>query len=172
VDHVLCTRPVLEQGVVYTSDTAVQATTGQVLWRQPAIDGSCWDDVDCFRPGMTQGLVFVNTFGALAGLEASTGRIRWTFPTADQEERYETSPLAANGLVYFGTHAGNFYAARQDSGKQVWVAQLQRTVNTDAVLIDGYVVVGAGALFACDPATGKLQWKYACGQIMHALTAG
>jgi outer membrane protein assembly factor BamB len=87
-------------------------------------------------------------------------RVRWVFPTGD---RIVSSPVYADGVVYFGSDDGNVYAVNARDGRQVWKHRTGGPVPSTPALADGslYVVSYDGKLHALDARTGASRWKFA-----------
>jgi eukaryotic-like serine/threonine-protein kinase len=108
-----------------------------------------------------------------------------------------SSPLVADGSVYFGSVDGNFYALDARTGKVTWKFQTggERRFTAPGIhgiqpktemmpdpfdlflsspaLADGKVFFGSGDynVYALDARTGALQWKFATGNVVHASPA-
>ena len=110
----------------------------------------------CFRPGTffagggERALSGDAAYGAVRGLDASTGKQKWEF-------RLKSPPWAgvlstAGGLVFGGSNEGNFYALDAGTGKPLWDFQTGGSMAANPVSfnIDGrqHVAMAAGsALF-------------------------
>jgi outer membrane protein assembly factor BamB len=101
-------------GILYASSGrgqvfALRAGTGDVLWSRSldhdGVLGLAGDTV-CAAVGAAS---------TLYGLDAATGRVRWTYP-ADMNRRY--GPVAAAGLVFIGTRDGNVAALAPQAGQR------------------------------------------------------
>ena len=69
-------------------------------------------------PAVADGAVyFTSTDHNLYAVDASTGTLKWKFPT---KSRVMSSPAVAGGLVYFESYDGNFYAVDAGTGKEKW----------------------------------------------------
>lgn len=83
----------------------------------------------------------------------------WTFKAA---AAVWSSPVIADGVVYFGSSDGNVYALKSNSGKQVWQFKTNGAVMGRAT-IDGsnlYVLSDDGFLYKLDRRSSKLIWKF------------
>jgi outer membrane protein assembly factor BamB len=114
------------------------------------------DEVE-YKPGVAftggghRALEGDDAYGAIRGLEAATGKLRWEF-------RLHSPPWAgvlstAGGLVFGGSDEGNFYALDALTGKPLWDFQTGGAIadNPMSYEVDGkqYVTIAAGhALFA------------------------
>jgi outer membrane protein assembly factor BamB len=102
-----------------------------------------------------------------AGLYRADGprqfhRVKWTFPTGD---RIVSSPVFADGVIYFGGDDGNVYAVTAADGRQLWKRKTGGPVAATPALAGGMLYVGSydGKFYALDLHTGKPQWKFTTG---------
>jgi outer membrane protein assembly factor BamB len=86
-------------------------------------------------------------------------RVKWTFPTGD---RIVSSPVHADGVIYFGGDDGNVYAVSAADGRQVWKRGTGGPVSATPAVAGGTVYVGSydGKFYALDARTGALKWKF------------
>jgi outer membrane protein assembly factor BamB len=106
-----------------------------------------------------------------AGVQAGSAppefqRVRWTFPTGG---RIVSSPVLADGVIYFGGNDGNVYAVAADSGRQVWTHATGGPVAATPAVSAGTVYVGSydGKFYALDAKTGATRWKFRTGGERH-----
>ena len=110
--------------------------------------------------------------------------------------RIPSSPAVANGLVYFGSYDGNFYAVETATGKLKWkfhnaerrfaAKHLHGSLPLDETMPDPFDVYlsspavwneavyfgsGDGNVYALDAATGGVKWKFQTGDVVHASPA-
>ena len=131
-----------DDGNVYSVDLE----SGRQLWRVRTRG-----PVPC-TPAVADNTVYVGSYdGKFYALDAATGNVKWKFATegerrfeakglhgmqpkmqtiADPFDIYLSSPVVAEGSVYFGS--------------------------------------GDGHLYALEAASGKLQWKFKTGDVIHA----
>jgi outer membrane protein assembly factor BamB len=102
-----------------------------------------------------------------AGLYGDDGprqfhRVKWTFPTGD---RIVSSPVFADGVVYFGGDDGNIYAVAAADGHQLWKRKTGGPVAATPAVAGGMLYVGSydGKFYALDVHTGVPQWKFTTG---------
>ena len=184
--------PVVERGTLYFGSGdgnvyAVDAMTGVQRWMartRGAVDST---------PAVDQDLVFVLSFdGTLYALEAATGKHRWTFATEgerrfearglhglapknqtffDAWDMYLSSPVAAQGAVYFGSGDGNVYAVEETSGALRWKFTTGGVVHASPAYDAGTIYVGSwdSYLYALDAASGREKWRFKTGEdpLMH-----
>jgi outer membrane protein assembly factor BamB len=82
----------------------------------------------------------------------------WKFQTGD---RITSSPLLAEGKVYFGSDDHNLYAVDIDSGKQEWSFTADSPIRSNPKL-DGASIIfqsHSGTVYRLDADTGKPQWS-------------
>jgi eukaryotic-like serine/threonine-protein kinase len=89
-------------------------------------------------------------------------RIKWRFPTGD---RIISSPVYADGAIYFGGDDGNVYAVDAADGHQLWKRGTAGPVASTPAIAGGMVYVGSydGKFYALDKATGAPRWKFTTG---------
>lgn len=107
-------------------------------------------------------------------IDAASGKKLWDFPTASQTE---SSPVVADGKVYFGAGNDGLYCLDAAGGKKIWQfpeKQGKRLLRVGAppVVAGKRVYVGTGidrnlkgdqgetALLCLDAGSGKLLWKF------------
>ena len=123
--------PVFKDNVIYFGGDdgnvyAVDAATGRQIWKR-ATNGPV-----PATPAIADGTVYIGSYdGKFYAFDAKTGALKWKF-TTDGERRFEakglhglqpkdqtiadpfdiflSSPVVANGAVYFGSGDGNLYA--------------------------------------------------------------
>ena len=89
-------------------------------------------------------------------------RIKWTFPTGD---RIVSSPVYADGTIYFGGDDGNVYAVNALDGRQLWKRKTGGPVAATPAIAGETLYVGSydGKFYALDRRTGTPRWKFATG---------
>ncbi|GAB3788336.1 outer membrane protein assembly factor BamB [Dyella agri] len=129
-------------------------------------------------PAISGDLVIVRTQdGRVYGLDAATGKRRWAYDQGTVpllSLRGNSTPLAANGVVFIGSDDGKLVALRQDNGEKLWEQRLatgegrtdiERLDDADgAILLDGSTLYGAayhGNLTAIDGPSGRPLWSRA-----------
>jgi polyvinyl alcohol dehydrogenase (cytochrome) len=107
-------------------------------------------------------------------IRASTAprlRTKWTFPV---NEMVPTTPAVVDGMVYFGTWEGVFYAVEAKTGRKIWSLDARTLAGDESawqkrgigirsgITVDGgrvYFGDTAGYLIVCDAKTGRLIWR-------------
>jgi outer membrane protein assembly factor BamB len=74
------------------------------------------------------------------GLDAKTGKARWTFFTRG---RVESSPAIAGGRVYVGSNDGRLYVLDLAGGEKLWEFNAGSPLPASPAIAAGYVVIGA-----------------------------
>jgi eukaryotic-like serine/threonine-protein kinase len=135
-----------------------------------------------------------STDGNMYAVNLATGDQKWKFATA---ARITSSPAIERGTVYFSSYDGNFYAVDAFAGKLKWKFQTagehrfaakhlhgslpeaetmpdpfdfylsSPTLSEDAL----YFGSGDGNVYSLDAASGKLNWKFTTGDVVHASPA-
>jgi outer membrane protein assembly factor BamB len=146
-------------------------------------------------PAVANGVAYVgSTDGNLYAIDLETGAQKWKFKT---DARVASSPAVDGGTVYFGSYDGKFYAVDAANGQLKWKFATPGERRFAAKHIHGSLpegetmpdpfdcylsspVVSGGALFfgsgdgnvyALDAASGKLNWKFQTGDVVHASPA-
>jgi eukaryotic-like serine/threonine-protein kinase len=127
----------------------------------------------------------------LYAIDIRSGAKIWEFKTGSG---VASSPAVANGLVYFSSYDGNVYAVEAVGGKQRWkfetggerryaATHLNGSQPAKEVMPDPFDVYlssplvwesavyfgsGDGNVYSLEAATGKLNWKFKTGDVVHA----
>jgi outer membrane protein assembly factor BamB len=163
---------------------ALEAGTGSVRWSK-TIGRALWsravggDRGELSAPVVDGGLVFFESnLGPLA-IDLTTGRIVWE---AHFAVTMVSTPTVSDGRVYVGADqfsnsdlsqpSNRLYAFDEQSGREIWTAQLDGTAGRP-VVADGTVFVSTSYEFwlsAFDEATGGLQWRVGGGTSAEAFS--
>jgi outer membrane protein assembly factor BamB len=89
-------------------------------------------------------------------------RVKWKFATGD---RVASSPVYADGAVYFGSDDGRMYAVNAANGVQRWMFATKGPVPSSPAVAGGLVYFASydGNFYAVNEQNGHLQWKFATG---------
>jgi len=179
--------PVCQDNVVYFGGDdgnvyAVDATTGNQTWKH-ATGGPVPS-----TPAVADGVVYVGSYdGKFYALNAKTGRTKWKFATggerrfeakglnglqpknqtmADPFDVFLSSPVVAQGAVYFGSGDGNLYALDAASGELRWKFPTGDVVHSSPAYGGGVLYFGSwdSFFYAVDAATGKEKWRFHGGE--------
>jgi outer membrane protein assembly factor BamB len=84
----------------------------------------------------------------------------------DDQARYFNPPIIIDGVIYFGSYDGNFYALDIESGYMKWVFKAGQRLNSIPCGDENNVYFGSddGKLYAVSRRTGKLVWSYNTGE--------
>jgi outer membrane protein assembly factor BamB len=95
--------------------------------------------------------------GELLAFAPNTGHIRWRRAIGPSE----SSPLAANGLVYAADQNGRVYAFAARTGRLRWSVDTGAPIKASPSLADGRIYIGnyAGEMFAIGARNGRLRWR-------------
>ena len=179
--------PIYSDGVIFFGSDdgnvyAVDAKTGRQVWRHttggpvpstPAIGGDT---------------LYIGSYdGKFYALNARTGAMRWKFAT-DGERRFEakglhgmqpknqtiadpfdvflSSPVLAEGMVYFGSGDGHVYALSAASGELKWRFETGDVVHAAPAYADGVLYFGSwdSYLYAVDARSGAQKWRFHGGE--------
>jgi len=178
--------PVMHEGMLFFGSDdgcvyAVDAATGRERWRfrtggpvsaTPAVDG---------------GRVFVGSYdGKFYALDEASGALVWKFATegekrfearglhgflprrqtyADPFDVYLSSPVVADGAVFFGSGDGHVYALAVADGQRRWTFDTGEVVHASPAVVSGVVYVGSwnSRFFALDARSGAERWHFQAG---------
>jgi eukaryotic-like serine/threonine-protein kinase len=167
-----------DDGNVY----AVDSQTGHQLWKR-ATAGPV-----AATPAVAEGIVYVGSYdGKFYAFDAHTGALKWKFKT-EGERRFEakglhglqpknqtiadpfdvflSSPVVAQGTVYFGSGDGNVYALDAASGELRWKFRTGDVVHASPAFANGALFVGSwdSYFYAIDAKTGAEKWRFHAGE--------
>ncbi|HSP44498.1 MAG TPA: PQQ-binding-like beta-propeller repeat protein, partial [Chthoniobacterales bacterium] len=139
-------------------------------------------------PAVANGIVYAGSYdGKFYALNAQTGAIKWKFGTegerrfeakglhglqpknqtiADQFDIFLSSPVIAQGAVFFGSGDGNLYALDALTGELKWKFKTGDVIHASPAYADGAIYVGSwdSYFYAVDAATGKEKWRFHGGE--------
>jgi outer membrane protein assembly factor BamB len=179
--------PVLQDKTLYFGGDdgniyAVETETGRQIWKRPT--GGPVPST----PAVANGMVYAGSYdGKFYALNAQTGAIKWKFATggerrfeakgihglepknqtiADQFDVFLSSPVIAQGAVYFGSGDGHLYAVDANSGNLKWKFKTGDVIHASPAYADGVLFVGSwdSYFYAVDAATGKEKWRFHGGE--------
>lgn len=120
------------------------------------------------NPLVTDDAVYVpTTENTLYKLNKEYGVAVWTFKT---EKSIRTTPVIdTDGILYFGSNDGNFYAVDSKNGKLVWKYSVNAEMSGAAAVDESIVYFGAqnNNVYALDKKTGTLVWQFKTGGKVH-----
>ena len=146
-------------------------------------------------PTVVGDVVYVgSTDHHLYAIDRSSGTLKWKFESGS---RINSSPAVADGTVYFASYDGFFYALDAAGGKLKWKFQTAGERRFTAKHIHGaqpatesmpdpfdfylsspvvaggvvYFGSGDGNVYALDPNSGRVKWKFGTGDVVHASPA-
>lgn len=135
-------------------------------------------------PAVANGAVYaLARDGRLHAVDAQTGVRRWEFatqgesrfgafglygsekkatPTADPWDFWLSSPVVADGRVYFGSSDERLYALDARTGAVQWAFKSGGMIHAAPALAGKTLVFGSwdGAVYALDAGSGKQLWRY------------
>jgi len=166
-----------DDGALY----AIDIETGRQLWRYQT-GGEVRSS-----PAVAGGRVFFGSYdGSFYALDATSGELAWRFETTgerrwraanldgmtpagevhrDPWDFFLSSPVFADGVVYFGTGEGMLYALDAETGAERWALATADTIHSSPAIADGTVYVGnmESRLYAVDADTGEVRWHFQAG---------
>ncbi len=164
-------------GAVYVPDVegrvyALDAGSGEKRWTATL-------DTDILATPYVEGnrLYVATMSGRLYALDISTGVELWHTDTDEKEfgfsVRRSSAPVAAGGVVLYGTSSGLLRAVRGSDGSQVWSRQLSEKkgqvydVDSEPLLYNGkvYESTAEGTLSSIDLASGRIIWTVDAGGV-------
>jgi outer membrane protein assembly factor BamB len=85
--------------------------------------------------------------------------IKWRFQTDDE---IWSSPVIADGVVYFGSDDDHLYAVDIESGEEVWRFKTGDDIHSSPGVADGIVYISSydGYVYGVDVKTGQEVWKF------------
>jgi outer membrane protein assembly factor BamB len=123
-------------------------------------------------------LYFGTQDGTVYGIDAGTGRIRWTYHASGA---VKGAIAYANGNVYFADYAGRAYAVRASNGHQIWAVATNGAQDgfgsgnfySSPAVAFGRVYIGNtdGRVYSFAAATGQLAWATATGAYVYSSPA-
>jgi outer membrane protein assembly factor BamB len=143
---------------------AIDKYTGLVLWSRPlgALSAS--------SPAVSSNTVYATVLsrspgsqsGRVVAMNSVNGHIRWS---RDLSSRCESSPLLADGKLFFGTENGTVYALNARTGAIVWTYHAAGAVKASPTLSNGVLYFGdyAGDLQAVRESDGHRMWVSGSG---------
>lgn len=179
--------PVMKDKVVYFGSDdgnvyAVGADDGRQVWMRStrgAVSGT---------PAIAGESLYVTSFdGSLYALNTRNGAMRWKFVT-EGERRFEakglhgmtpkdqtffdpfdiflSSPVVADGLVYFASGDSHLYAVDAASGELKWKFKAGDVVHASPAYADGVLYFGSwdSYFYAVDARTGQEKWRFHGGE--------
>jgi outer membrane protein assembly factor BamB len=97
--------------------------------------------------------------GVFTGIPPEGGKLLWSFETGGW---VSSSPVVADGLVYFGSDDRLFYAVDCKTGQQKWQFATGGVIASSPAVADRTVYFGSrdNHLYALDARDGELKWKF------------
>jgi eukaryotic-like serine/threonine-protein kinase len=91
--------------------------------------------------------------------------LRWSFRADPDRAAVKSSPVIADGRVYFGCENGKVFALELATGRKVWEVKFDGSVMATPLVLGNTVYVGTNepVFYALSTSSGHLRWKYALG---------
>ncbi len=133
-------------------------------------------------PAVVGDTVYTTTNKSLYAYDLKTGKELWHYADVPAAP-LETSSVAvdtATHMAYYGTSDVRVFAVNTETHQMVWNVQLssdkEAYIWDSPLLVNGLLYIGIssvkddpcirGTIFALDPATGSIQWKYYAGDTL------
>jgi len=144
---------------------AYSASSGNLVWQASLPSGS--DTVPTVGGGAV--VVGFSSLSDVEGFDANSGTSLWNFTT---DAPLTDTPAFSNGVFYFGTSAGTFYAI-SGAGTLLWSTKAGASIETTPAVGLGAVVFGtdSGTLYALNSTTGASIWESNLGSQLVASPA-
>jgi outer membrane protein assembly factor BamB len=179
--------PAVADGYLYVGSSdhflyAIDAAAGSLKWKFKT-DGRITSS-----PAISAGVVYFGSFDSnFYAVDAASGQLKWKFKTAgerrysathlhgaepaaetmpDPFDFYLSSPVVANGAVYFGGGDSNIYALDAATGNLKWKFKTGDVVHASPAISNDTLFVGSwdSYFYALDVATGKEKWRFKTGE--------
>lgn len=87
--------------------------------------------------------------------------------------KIDSSPLVAEGKVFFGSRDNNLYALNAENGKEAWSFETGGSVTSSPAYYNGNIFFGSrdGTFYSLDADTGDLEWIYETSGTIHSSPA-
>lgn len=107
-------------------------------------------------------LLYGTASGAIVLLDRAANQGLWRFQSGDA---VFSTPVVANGLVFFGSTDKKIYALRLQDGAFVWSYPTRDVVSASPAVYGDTVYVASEDrhLYALDADTGRLRWSFSTG---------
>jgi FOG: WD40-like repeat len=144
-------------GSFYGAMTAVNATTGAVVWNVTSSPLS--------SPAVAEGYIYFGTMQGVLALNAYNGTRLWEYPTGDF---VYSSPAVVDGRVFLSTASGDLLCLDALTGKNIWGDGTGQNVayaygpSSSPAIANGCVYVGSenGYVYAFNASNGAKLWTY------------
>ena len=151
--------PTVIGGVVYLTSVntanALDEATGELVWsygteRFPARD---------FPAVVSKGAYYFSPDDFIYSLDVATGEPLWSYQA---DAPINSTPVAADGVVYASSESGRFYALDAATGGLIWSQGPAEWALQSPTVVDGvlYAESSDGLLRALDAATGDEVWQF------------
>jgi eukaryotic-like serine/threonine-protein kinase len=161
---------------------AVDLETGEKKWEFKT-DGRV-----ASSPAVSNGLVYFLSYDSnFYAVDGAAGTLKWKFktegerrfvakhlhgvepasePVPDPFDFYLSSPVFADGAVFFGSGDSNVYALDATTGGLKWKFKTSDVVHASPAFADGTLFVGSWDtyFYALDAATGREKWRFKTGE--------
>lgn len=147
--------------------TAVEKTTGKLVWKSDDKDAGYSSPVPFQREGATY--VLLSSEDAYTAVEPKTGKERWRIKWLTRYGVNAADPLVSGNLVFLSTgytKGAGLFELGANEVKTVWQNKNLRTQFNTSVLLDGYVygidgdTTGTPVLKCLELKSGEVRWSF------------
>jgi outer membrane protein assembly factor BamB len=124
---------------------------GTRIWRSQTYNGKFPSE----RPAITDDIICTVLEDFLVAYNAKDGTKEWEY---NPQHPVGSSPLAADGAIFFGDNGGSVYALNQDTGERLWVFEGSGYITTQPVYLDQdshLLVATSSSLYLLDAYNGE-----------------
>ncbi len=174
-----------EQNIYFGSGDSnfysLKQSTGELNWKFKTGSGIY------STAALANGIIYFGSYdGIFYALNAGDGSLKWSFKTdgekhfsapgihghlpkdsifQDDWDFFLSSPAFDDGVVYFGTGSGYFYALDAATGKENWKFKTDGVIHSSPAIAFNYVYFGSWDtyMYALNKATGQEEWKFKTG---------
>jgi eukaryotic-like serine/threonine-protein kinase len=159
--------PVQSDGLVYFGGLdstlySLDLETGKEKWRFHS-GGEIRSNVCIDRTS----LVINGGDGYIYSLDKKNGKLLWKFQT-NGEKKYDfadyfhSTPVIANGVLYFGSGDCNLYAINSETGALIWKFKSGNIIHSTPAIYNNRIFFGSfdGYVYSLNLTTGELIWKF------------
>jgi outer membrane protein assembly factor BamB len=169
-EYIIETAPVVGNGVAAFMVTnyglyVLDASTGKLRWNTNGYK---------YPPTLADGLIYHEGNTGLAVQDSKSGQDKWVFGLETAGD-VTSSPAIDQGVIYFGTSQGYFYALDLATRQPKWKTYIENHLSTDPAIADGLVyfagdqylnnpgtdvIYSERSIYALDQQTGKQIWQF------------
>lgn len=138
---------------------SLDASSGAQLWNTTI--GRVWKGSPLYS--LTTNTVYIGTTdNSLYALDASTGKVKWTFTT---DGWITSTPLFYNNILYFGSNDMSMYAVNALTGALLWKFKTEEAIQSQPSYYGQNIIFGSNDhnLYALNMNSGEEIWSFEAG---------